>query len=43
MLMERFDIDGVAAFDALRHLSQDMNVKLVEVAQKIVSAGPDRP
>ena len=43
MLMERFDIDGVAAFDALRHLSQDMNVKLVDVAKKIVSAGPDRP
>ena len=43
MLMERFDINGVAAFDALRHLSQDMNVKLVDVAEKIVSAGPDRP
>ncbi len=43
MLMERFNIDGVAAFDALRHLSQDMNVKLIDVAERIVSAGPDRP
>lgn len=42
MLMERFDIDAVAAFDALRNLSQDLNIKLVDVAEKIIRGGSDR-
>jgi transcriptional regulator with GAF, ATPase, and Fis domain len=42
MIMERFGIDAVAAFELLRRLSQDSNVPLTEVAQGIVQAGPER-
>ena len=35
MLMERFDIDAVAAFDLLKQLSQESNTKLVEVARLV--------
>ncbi len=42
MIMERFGIDAVAAFELLRRLSQDSNVPLSEVAQGIVEAGPER-
>ncbi|WP_420329856.1 ANTAR domain-containing protein [Mycolicibacterium aromaticivorans] len=38
MLMERFDIDAVAAFELLRKLSQERNVKLVEIAQRLIDA-----
>lgn len=37
ILMERFDIDAVAAFNTLRSLSQDLNIKLSEVAARIVT------
>ncbi len=36
ILMERFDLDAVGAFEMLRNLSQQMNVRLAEVAQKVV-------
>jgi GAF domain-containing protein len=36
MLMERFDVDAGGAFDMLRKLSQQMNVRLAEIAQRIV-------
>lgn len=36
IIMERYDVDDVAAFEMLRKLSQDSNVKLVEVAQKVI-------
>jgi len=36
IIMERFDIDDVQAFAMLRQLSQDSNVKLIEVAQQVV-------
>ncbi|WIM88758.1 GAF and ANTAR domain-containing protein [Candidatus Mycobacterium wuenschmannii] len=36
MLMERFQVDAVGAFDMLRKLSQQMNVRLHEVAQRVV-------
>lgn len=42
MLMERFNIDAVAAFGLLRQLSQDANIKLVHVAEKIVAEGSDK-
>lgn len=42
MIMERFGIDAVAAFELLRKLSQDSNVPLAEIAQRIVEAGPER-
>ena len=36
ILMERFDLDAIAAFDMLRKLSQQMNVRLAEVAARVV-------
>jgi putative methionine-R-sulfoxide reductase with GAF domain len=41
MLMERFTIDAVAAFELLRRLSQDTNTPLVEVARQVIEATPD--
>lgn len=41
ILMERFDIDAVAAFDLLRKLSQENNTKLSDIAQRVV--GTERP
>ena len=35
ILMERFDIDALAAFDLLKKLSQESNTKLVEIARQI--------
>ncbi len=35
MLMERFDIDAVAAFDLLKRLSQESNTKLVDIARQV--------
>ncbi len=36
ILMERFDLDAIGAFDMLRKLSQQMNVRLAEVAHRVV-------
>lgn len=36
IIMERYDVDDVAAFEMLRKLSQDSNVKLVEIALKVI-------
>ncbi len=36
MLMERYQVDAVGAFEMLRKLSQQMNVPLTEVAQRVV-------
>lgn len=38
MLMERFKIDAVKAFDLLRQLSQDLNIKLAEIARRIIES-----
>ncbi|OBH18389.1 ANTAR domain-containing protein [Mycolicibacter terrae] len=43
MLMERFDVDAVQAFELLKRLSQNTNTPLAEVAQQVVGrqgAGP---
>lgn len=37
ILMERFAIDAIAAFDLLRRLSQESNVKLLDIAEKVVA------
>ncbi|KLO29669.1 response regulator receiver protein [Mycolicibacter heraklionensis] len=37
MLMERFDIDAVQAFELLKRLSQASNTPLAEVAQQVVN------
>jgi len=36
IIMERFGIDDVQAFEMLRRLSQDSNTRLIEVAQRVV-------
>nr|WP_235734032.1 GAF and ANTAR domain-containing protein [Mycolicibacterium austroafricanum] len=37
ILMERFDINAMAAFDLLREISQESNTKLVDVAERLVN------
>jgi hypothetical protein len=41
ILMERERITGEQAFEVLRHASQDLNVKLRDVAQRLVDTGED--
>ncbi len=36
IIMERFNVDAVRAFEMLRELSQSSNVKLVEIAQQVI-------
>ena len=43
ILMERFDIDAVAAFELLRRTSQESNQKLVEIAHRLVGGKGRRP
>ncbi|MCV7011163.1 GAF and ANTAR domain-containing protein [Mycolicibacterium madagascariense] len=40
MIMERFRVDAVRAFELLKKLSQDTNTRLVDVAAQIVASGP---
>ncbi|AZG46863.1 GAF and ANTAR domain-containing protein [Gordonia insulae] len=41
MIMERYRIDADAAFRLLARLSQDSNIKLVDVAVQIIESGPE--
>lgn len=36
IIMERFGVDDVQAFEMLRRLSQDGNTRLIEVAQRVI-------
>lgn len=36
IIMERFSVDDVQAFEMLRRLSQDGNTRLVEIAQRVI-------
>lgn len=36
IIMERFDVDSVRAFEMLRHLSQEENIKLVTIAERVI-------
>jgi GAF domain-containing protein len=36
IIMERYGVDDVRAFEMLRRLSQDSNTKLVDVAQRVI-------
>lgn len=36
IIMERYNIDDVAAFEMLRRLSQDSNVRLTDIAQRVI-------
>ena len=37
MVMERYGVDAVQAFDLLRKLSQDSNVPLIRIASELVA------
>ncbi|MGX9296619.1 GAF and ANTAR domain-containing protein [Tsukamurella paurometabola] len=41
MIMERYKLDSDAAFRLLARLSQDSNVRLAEVAEQVIEAGPE--
>lgn len=43
MLMERFNIDAVQAFDLLKRLSQDGNTPLVDIARRLVDSDHPLP
>jgi GAF domain-containing protein len=36
IIMERYGVDDVRAFDMLRRLSQDSNTKLIDIAQRVI-------
>jgi len=36
IIMERYNVDDVAAFDMMRRLSQDTNTKLTDIAQRVI-------
>jgi len=37
IIMERFNIDDVQAFEMLRKLSQDGNERLVQIAERVIN------
>jgi GAF domain-containing protein len=41
IIMERFNIDDVRAFEMLRKLSQDGNMRLVEIAERVINTRGD--
>ena len=41
IIMERFGVDDVKAFEMLRRLSQDSNTKLIDVAQRVIDTRGD--
>jgi GAF domain-containing protein len=41
IIMERYRVDAVRAFEMLRELSQTSNVKLVEIAQRVIDTRAD--
>ncbi len=41
VIMERFHVDAVRAFEMLRELSQTMNTRLVDIAQRVVDTRGD--
>ena len=42
MIMERYGVDAVQAFEVLRKLSQDSNVPLVQIASELVAQAPSK-
>ena len=36
IIMERYGVDDVRAFEMLRQLSQDSNTRLVDIAQRVI-------
>jgi GAF domain-containing protein len=42
IIMERFKIDDMRAFDMMRRLSQESNTPLVDIAQRVIDTRDDR-
>ncbi|OBG84919.1 histidine kinase [Mycobacterium sp. NS-7484] len=42
IIMERYHVDDVQAFEMLRRLSQDSNTKLIDVAQQVIDTRSER-
>ncbi len=42
IIMERYDVDDVRAFEMLRKLSQDSNTRLVDIAQRVIDTRSER-
>ena len=40
IIMERFGVDAVRAFNMLKQLSQEGNVKLTDIAQRVIDSSP---
>jgi AmiR/NasT family two-component response regulator len=36
--MERFNVDDVRAFEMLRQLSQESNIRLADIAQQVIDS-----
>ncbi len=43
IIMERFAVDDVQAFEMLRRLSQDSNTRLIDVAQRVIDTRAENP
>jgi GAF domain-containing protein len=41
IIMERFGVDDVQAFEMLRQLSQDSNTRLIDIAQRVIDTRGD--
>jgi GAF domain-containing protein len=41
IIMERYNVDDIRAFDMLRRLSQDSNTRLVDIAQRVIDTRGD--
>lgn len=42
IIMERFGVDDVQAFEMLRRLSQDGNTRLIDIAQRVIDTRGDK-
>jgi AmiR/NasT family two-component response regulator len=42
IIMERYDLDDVGAFDMMRRLSQETNTTLVEIARRVIGTRGDQ-
>ncbi len=41
IIMERYDVDAIRAFEMLRQLSQSMNTRLADIAERVVNTRGD--
>ena len=42
IIMERYGVDDIRAFEMLRKLSQDSNTRLVDIAHRVIDTRGDR-